>query len=72
MQVFKNITIPSNDSIDPFWIMSITICVHVLQASLLDGWKTSMKHDMLSFVDIGMKGFNKGVGFTMRVYFLRI
>jgi hypothetical protein len=38
------------------------------------GWMgtTSMKHEMSSFVDIGMKGFNKGVGFTMRVYFLRI
>jgi hypothetical protein len=41
------------------------------QAYWMDG-TTSMKHDMLSFVDIGMKGFNKGVGFTMRVYFLRI
>jgi hypothetical protein len=30
VQMGENITIPSNDYDDPFWIMSVTICVHVL------------------------------------------
>ncbi len=38
VQVGKNITFPSDDSDDPFWIMLVTKCVHVLQESLLYGW----------------------------------
>ncbi len=38
MQVGENISIPSDDFDDPFWIMLITKCVHVLQENLLDGW----------------------------------
>jgi hypothetical protein len=38
VQVGKNITVLSNDFEDPFWIMPITICGHVFQGSLLDGW----------------------------------
>jgi hypothetical protein len=30
VQMGENITIPSNDYDDPFWVMPVTICVHVL------------------------------------------
>jgi len=38
LQVWKNVSIPLDDSDDPFWIMLVTKCVHVFQESLLDGW----------------------------------
>jgi hypothetical protein len=38
VQVRENIAIPLDDFNDPFWIMLVTKCVHVLQESLLDGW----------------------------------
>jgi hypothetical protein len=38
VQVGENIAIPSNDYDDPFWIMLVTKCVHVLAECLIDGW----------------------------------
>lgn len=63
MQVGENIAIPSNDYDDPFWIMLVTKCVHVLAECLTNGWDNQYK--TRGIVICGyyhMIGYNKGVG----------
>ncbi len=59
----KNIAIPSNDSDDPFWIMLVTKCVHVLAECLTNGCDN--QYEIGGVVICGyyhMIGYNKGVG----------
>jgi hypothetical protein len=61
VQVGENITVRSNDVDDPFWIMLVTKCIHVIE----ECFETMpLKKEMKSFVDIGTIGYKKGVGPT--------
>jgi hypothetical protein len=62
VQVGKNIIVPLDDFDDPFglcWLPNVYMCFK--KTCWMDG-TTNTKHEMLSSMDIGMKGFNKGVG----------
>jgi hypothetical protein len=46
----ENTIVPLDDFNDPFWIMLVTKCVHVLQESMLDGWnKQSKTRDVIIY-----------------------
>jgi hypothetical protein len=61
VQVGENIVVWSNDVDDPFWIMLVTKCIHVIEECF---GTTPLKKEMRSFANIGMIGYKKGVGPT--------